>query len=83
MIKNPTILILDEATSALDPRSEKEVQGAIDSISKNNTDLTIITIAHRISTILTNNNLLHVRARTEVFNAEKGTKDYNDIINIL
>jgi ABC-type multidrug transport system fused ATPase/permease subunit len=30
LIKKPKILILDEATSALDPRSEKEVQSAID-----------------------------------------------------
>jgi ABC-type multidrug transport system fused ATPase/permease subunit len=28
------MLILDEATSALDPRSEKEVQGAIDKIAQ-------------------------------------------------
>ena len=30
LIKRPRILILDEATSALDPRSEVEVQTAID-----------------------------------------------------
>jgi ATP-binding cassette subfamily B (MDR/TAP) protein 1 len=30
LIKKPKILILDEATSALDPKSEIEVQGAID-----------------------------------------------------
>jgi ATP-binding cassette subfamily B (MDR/TAP) protein 1 len=30
LIKNPKILILDEATSALDPKSEKEVQDAIE-----------------------------------------------------
>ena len=33
LIKKPKILILDEATSALDPKSEKEVQDAIDKIS--------------------------------------------------
>ena len=33
LVKNPKMMILDEATSALDPRSEKEVQGAIDRIS--------------------------------------------------
>ena len=32
MIKRPKILILDEATSALDPKSEIEVQNAIDEI---------------------------------------------------
>jgi ABC-type multidrug transport system fused ATPase/permease subunit len=34
LIKKPKILILDEATSALDPKSEKEVQDAVDHISK-------------------------------------------------
>ena len=34
LIKKPKILILDEATSALDPKSEKEVQDALDHISK-------------------------------------------------
>ena len=45
----PKILILDEATSALDNKSEKEVQLALDSISKKN--ITTIIIAHRLSTI--------------------------------
>ena len=45
----PKILILDEATSALDNRSEKEVQTALDDISKKN--ITTIIIAHRLSTI--------------------------------
>lgn len=34
LIKQPTILILDEATSALDPKSEAEVQTAIDTIGQ-------------------------------------------------
>ena len=34
LIKQPKMLILDEATSALDPKSEKEVQDAVDNISK-------------------------------------------------
>ena len=45
----PKILILDEATSALDNKSEKEVQKALDNISKKN--VTTIIIAHRLSTI--------------------------------
>jgi ABC-type multidrug transport system fused ATPase/permease subunit len=32
LIKKPLILILDEATSALDPKSENEVQKAIEII---------------------------------------------------
>lgn len=43
------MLILDEATSALDSKSEKEVQDAVDHISKNSKGgLTIVMIAHRL-----------------------------------
>ena len=52
MIKKPKILVLDEATSALDPKSEKEVQGAIAKIQKEQgSSITVIMIAHRLQTI--------------------------------
>lgn len=54
LIKKPKILIFDEATSALDPKSEKEVQLAIDRIQKESQgSLTILMIAHRLETIKT------------------------------
>ena len=45
---NPQVLILDEATSALDNKTEIEVMDSIDSIKGN---ITIIIIAHRLSTL--------------------------------
>jgi len=45
---NPQVLILDEATSALDNQTEKAVMDAVNNIDK---DITIILIAHRISTL--------------------------------
>jgi len=49
LYNNPEILILDEATSAVDSKTEDLIR---DSISKLHGKLTIIAIAHRMSTIL-------------------------------
>ena len=48
LYKNSSLLVLDEATSALDNQTEKAVMSAINKISKN---ITIIIIAHRLSTV--------------------------------
>lgn len=47
-LKNPPILILDEATSALDNESERIVQDSLDRLAHGRT---VITIAHRLTTI--------------------------------
>ena len=44
----PKVLVLDEATSALDNQTEKAVMDAINNLHKN---ITIIIIAHRLSTV--------------------------------
>jgi len=49
ILKSPPILLLDEATSALDSHTEKEIQDALDRVSRNRTTLVI---AHRLSTIV-------------------------------
>ncbi len=48
LFKQTDVLILDEATSALDSETEQKLMQAIDFISNN---LTIIIIAHRLSTL--------------------------------
>ena len=45
---NPQILILDEATNALDTLTERSVMEALEKLNKN---ITIIMIAHRLSTV--------------------------------
>jgi ATP-binding cassette subfamily B protein len=48
MLRKPESLLLDEATSSLDNIAEQRVMEAIDRISK---DMTVIIIAHRLSTV--------------------------------
>src|SRR4029077_2880183 len=47
ILKNPPILLLDEAPSALDTGTEREIQGALNEVSRNRTSLVI---APRLST---------------------------------
>jgi ATP-binding cassette, subfamily B, heavy metal transporter len=49
ILKGPPILVLDEATSALDSFTEKEIQDALDRVSR---DRTTLVIAHRLSTVV-------------------------------
>ena len=49
ILKAPPILVLDEATSALDSHTEKEIQDALERVSKGRTTLVI---AHRLTTIV-------------------------------
>jgi ATP-binding cassette subfamily B protein len=48
IIRKPSVIIFDEATSALDSVSEREIQKAIDNLTK---DHTTFIVAHRLSTI--------------------------------
>jgi len=58
LVKSPQILILDEATSALDHENERTIQETIQSLKKN---MTIVSIAHRQSTIDSADYLIDVR----------------------
>lgn len=46
--KNADVIIFDEATSALDNQTEKDIMQSIDNLGR---DLTIIIVAHRLSTL--------------------------------
>jgi len=75
IIKNPDILILDEATSSLDSKSEKKIQDAIDSLSK---ETTLIVIAHRLSTVQKANQILFFEEGKII---EMGTHDELLVLN--
>jgi len=55
LVKDPAVLILDEATAALDSRSEERIQKAISNISSGRT---MLTVAHRLSTITNADNII-------------------------
>ena len=67
ILKKPSIFLFDEATSALDSRTEKEIQHALDTVSKSQTTLVI---AHRLSTIVNADEII-VLAEGEII--ERGT----------
>jgi ABC-type transport system involved in Fe-S cluster assembly fused permease/ATPase subunit len=55
MLKAPPILVLDEATSALDSFTEREIQSALERVSRGRTT---IVIAHRLSTVVNADQIL-------------------------
>ncbi|MDV3251487.1 ABC transporter ATP-binding protein/permease [Devosia sp. BK] len=66
ILKAPSILILDEATSALDTKTERDIQAALDEVSRNRTS---VVIAHRLSTVINADEILVLR---EGLVAERG-----------
>ncbi|AFO87809.1 ABCB family ABC transporter ATP-binding protein/permease [Phaeobacter inhibens] len=69
LLKNPPILLLDEATSALDSDTEQEIKEAL---SRAGQGRTVITIAHRLSTVAEADQII-VLEQGEI--AERGTHD--------
>lgn len=67
LLKNPPILILDEATSALDTETERGIIDALRTLSQNRT---VLTIAHRLSTVVNADEIIVMRSGEIV---ERGT----------
>jgi ATP-binding cassette subfamily B protein len=66
LYKQADVIVFDEATSALDEQTEREVMKSIDSIGNN---ITLLIIAHRLSTLKNCNKLVKiVHNNVEVIN---------------
>ena len=69
MLKNAPIVILDEATASVDPENEHLIQQALSALTKGKT---ILTIAHRLATIQSADQILVVEDGRIV---QRGTHD--------
>jgi ATP-binding cassette subfamily B protein len=67
LLKNPPIVLLDEATSALDTQTERDIQDALRAMGRGRT---VLTIAHRLSTVVDADLILVLEAGQVV---EQGT----------
>ncbi|KAL2158817.1 hypothetical protein VTH06DRAFT_4009 [Thermothelomyces fergusii] len=56
LVKKPAVLVLDEATAALDSASEERIQRAVSIFSAGRR--TVLTIAHRLSTVAAADNII-------------------------
>ena len=69
LLKNPAILLLDEATSALDTQTERDIQDSLRAMGRGRT---VITIAHRLSTVVDADRIVVLEAGEII---ESGTHD--------
>jgi ATP-binding cassette, subfamily B, heavy metal transporter len=69
LLKDPAILLLDEATSALDTQTEQSIQDSLRAMGEGRT---VITIAHRLSTVVDADRIVVLEAGEIV---EEGTHD--------
>ena len=75
LYKQVDVIIFDEATSALDSETEEAVMQSIDGLSK---DLTLLIIAHRLTTLKNCTKIVELRE-----GRIKRTGSYEDIVNQL
>ena len=73
LIRNTPILLLDEATANIDSHTEKQIQASIENIRGSKT---IVSIAHRLSTVQDANKIVYMEYGKII---EKGT--FEELIN--
>ncbi|KAL7419863.1 ATP-binding cassette permease mdl1 [Cryptotrichosporon argae] len=75
LVGRPAVLLMDEATSALDSESERAVNAALEALFADS-DITVILIAHRLSSIAAAERVVYLENGTV---AEDGS--YDDLIS--
>ncbi len=76
LVARPQVLVLDEPTSALDPHSEALIQ---DSLTALKNELTLFTIAHRMSTLdMCDRVMVILDGRLTAFDTRTALQEHND-----
>jgi len=70
LLRKPQLIIFDEATSSLDSLTEKKITQTITEIGRNNPNLMIILIAHRLATVA-HSNLIYVLEKGRIIESGK------------
>lgn len=65
LLRRPQLIIFDEATSSLDSLTEKKITETISRISRENQEMLIILIAHRLATVA-RADMIHVLERGKI-----------------
>lgn len=73
LYSNPDLLVMDEATSALDTITERQISESIKNIAK---DITVVIVAHRMSTIM-NCNKIYLLENGEI----SGSGSFKELVN--
>ncbi|PVU96626.1 hypothetical protein BB559_002317 [Furculomyces boomerangus] len=79
LVRKSKIIVMDEATASIDPETDAIIQGTIRSSFKNNT---IITIAHRLNTVLDSDRII-VMDKGEIAEVDSPTELLNDSNSIF
>ena len=81
ILQNPDIIIFDEATSSLDSENEKAILDAFKKLSKGKT---VITIAHRLSSILECNRVVVMdNGKIIMIDSHENLRGKNEIYDVL
>jgi len=82
LYRRPSVLVLDEATSALDNETEREITEALAALAG---DLTILIVAHRLSTVRDADNLVllkdgHLEAQGRFADLREASPDFARLV---
>jgi ABC-type multidrug transport system fused ATPase/permease subunit len=85
LFTSPKLLVLDEATSSLDGQTELNISSAISNLSE---DVTILMIAHRLSTVRNANQVIYIengeiRARGTFEEVRKQIPDFDQQAKLM